>query len=78
MSENVPWMKSSERCGDTGVPVASAAAASVSSVTSSQPSSRPRFFHEFFSKASTSFGSTRVTSLSPASLATFTTMALMA
>ena len=76
--ENVPWMSSSERSGETGVAESSAPAASVSLVTLSHPSLRPCFFHDAFSYASASFGSARLTALSAPSLTTSTTIALIA
>ena len=78
VSENVPWMKRSDRFGDTGLPGSSVLAASVSFVTFSHPSFSFRFFHSAFSRASASLGSTKLTALSMATFPTLITIALIA
>src|SRR6185503_15672084 len=77
--EKVPWMSSSDRSeDDDGLPAARAPLRSVSAVTFSHPSLRPRLAQVFFSNADTSFGNRRLTALSAPALPTLITITLMA
>ena len=74
----MPWMNNRERLGETGLPGSRTPAASESLETFNHPSLRPFFFQRAFSRASTSRGRRKLTALSAPTLATLTTMALIA
>jgi hypothetical protein len=76
--ENVPWMSSNERSGDTGLAAANAPAGE-RVLGDLQPSFfEAMLFPRRRSYASASFGSARLTALSAQSLTTSTTIALIA
>src|SRR6185503_4617923 len=76
--EKVPWRNSSARSEDDGLPDVRTPVASVSAVTLTHPSFRPRLLHVFFSKAATSFGSNRLTALSAPPFPTLIIITLIA